>query len=455
MDKNKLRKQDDSYSMFDIISKKRDGKELSKKEIGYFLEGYVSGDIPDYQASALLMAIYLKGLSSRELSLLTVIMMNSGDTIPLAEIPGKKIDKHSTGGVGDKVSFIVSPLVAACGVKVPMLSGRGLGHTGGTLDKLESIPGFNVFLNAGEFKKTLTDVGMVICGQTENIVPADKKLYALRDATATIDSIPLITASIMSKKLALKTDGIVLDIKTGRGAFMKDFDDALTLCETMVQTGEEANRKTIGLITLMDQPLGKAVGNSLEIIESIEALKGQGPEDLMEVCFAVGACMLKAGGITGDLGSARELLEKALHSEAALSIFKKFIRAQGGDARVCENYELLPQSKFQVKLEAASGGYISAIDALEAGWTAVDIGAGRRKKEDGIDHSAGFIFNKKIGDPVKKGESIATIHARSLPAAERAIARLQPAVIISKAPLSPPKLILKYIDKNGVKDWED
>lgn len=453
MDKKKLTEQTGSHGMYEIIAKKRDGSELNRDEIRFFIRDYVNGSIPDYQASALLMAIYLNGLNSRELSSFTRIMMDSGDTIPLTGIPGPKVDKHSTGGVGDKVSFIVSPLAAACGVRVPMLSGRGLGHTGGTLDKLEAIQGFNVFLQIEDFKRILAGVGMVICGQTDNIVPADKKLYALRDATATIGSIPLITSSIMSKKLALQTDGIVLDIKTGKGAFMSDFDDALKLCETMVEIGEKANRKTIGLITSMDQPLGKAVGNSLEIIESIEALKGNGPDDLMEVCFGVGACMLRAGGVTEDLGAARELLEKALQSGAALDIFRKCIDAQGGEPRVCEDYTLLPESKFRVALEAETEGYISSIHALETGWAAVDIGAGRRKKEDSIDHSTGFVFNKKIGDRVKKGERIVTIHARNMAEAEMAKIRLQKAITISKEAVPPPRMILKYIDKQGAIDW--
>ena len=286
-----------SYSIYEIISKKRDSSELTTEEIQFFINGYVNEKIPDYQAAALMMAIYIRGMNQRELSDLTRIMMHSGDLISLENIDGIKIDKHSTGGVGDKISFVVAPLVAACGIKVPMLSGRSLGHTGGTLDKLESIPGLNVFLKTDELKQVLRDVGMVICGQTENVVPADRKLYALRDTTATVTSIPLICASIMSKKLALGTDGMVLDVKTGSGAFKNRLEEAIELCKTMVGIGERANRTTIGLITNMDQPLGKMVGNSLEIIESIEALKGKGPEDVMAVTFGLGAGMLVAAGI--------------------------------------------------------------------------------------------------------------------------------------------------------------
>ncbi len=436
-------------SMYEIISKKRDGKALDREEIKFFIDGCVDGGIPDYQAAALLMAIYLRGLNSRELSFLTEIMTNSGDTISLAGIPGKKIDKHSTGGVGDKVSFIVSPLAAACGVKVPMLSGRGLGHTGGTLDKLESIPGFRVFLQPGEFKQVLADVGMVICGQTENIVPADKKLYALRDATATISSVPLITGSIMSKKLALTTDGIVLDVKTGVGAFMRDTEDALSLCKTMVETGEKAGRRMIALITRMDQPLGRAVGNSLEIIESIEVLKGSGPADLLEVSFAVAACMLEAAGVTGSYGKAGEMLQDALDSGKALEIFRKFIKAQGGENRVCENYELLPRAGFQVPLTADRDGYIAAIDALEVGLTAVEIGAGRSKKEDTIDFAAGFLFEKKTGDAVKKGENIVFIHAGDIERAKKAEKRLRRAITIVPRAVPAAPLILFRVDKDG------
>ncbi len=282
--------------MYEIISKKRDGLELDREEIAFVVSGCAKGELPDYQVAAWLMAVYLRGLSERETADLTELMLASGDRIPLDTVPGPKIDKHSTGGVGDKISFVVAPLVAACGVKVPMLSGRGLGHTGGTLDKLEAIPGLNVFLTAAEFRRVLAESGMVICGQTEAIVPADKKLYALRDATATVGSIPLIASSIMSKKLALETDGIVLDVKTGSGAFMKDERDALRLCRAMVAIGEATGRPTLGLITSMDQPLGRAVGNGLEIVESIEALKGRGPEDIMQVTYALGYCMLRAAG---------------------------------------------------------------------------------------------------------------------------------------------------------------
>jgi pyrimidine-nucleoside phosphorylase len=436
--------------MYEIITKKRDGHALTTREIQFFIDGCVNEKIPDYQVSALLMAIYLRGLSQREMTDLTRIMMNSGDMISLEGIPGKKIDKHSTGGVGDKISFILAPLVAACGVKVPMLSGRSLGHTGGTLDKLESIPGMKVSLQPDMFKKILDDVGMVICGQTENIVPADRKLYALRDATATINSIPLISASIMSKKLALGTDGIVLDVKTGSGAFMSQLADSIELCKTMTAVGEKAGRTTIGLITSMDQPLGNAVGNSLEIIESIEALKGNGPRDVMEVTFGLSAAMLEAAGVEKDYQQAVKKLRETLESGQPLDIFKKFITAQNGDPKIFDNYSLLPHSKHQVQLPAEKNGYISKINTYEVGMAVVDIGGGRKRKEDTIDHSAGFIFHKKVGDKVTRGEAILTVYtnnASSIPAVKE---RLGKAITIAKKKVSPPEMILHRIDKNGM-----
>jgi pyrimidine-nucleoside phosphorylase len=442
-----------SYSIYEIISKKRDGSELTTEEIQFFINGYVNEKIPDYQAAALMMAIYIRGMNQRELSDLTRIMMHSGDLISLDNIDGIKIDKHSTGGVGDKISFVVAPLVAACGIKVPMLSGRSLGHTGGTLDKLESIPGMNVFLKTETFKQVLRDVGMVICGQTENVVPADRKLYALRDTTATVTSIPLICASIMSKKLALGTDGMVLDVKTGSGAFKKGLEEAIELCKTMVGIGERANRTTIGLITDMDQPLGKMVGNSLEIIESIEALKGKRPEDVMAVTFGLGAGMLVAAGIETDYERAIQKLKKTLGSGEPLEIFRKFIAAQGGETRVCDDYSLLPQSKHQEELPAETDGYISKINAYEVGMTAIDIGAGRRKKDETIDHSAGFVFNKKVGDKIKKGETILTIHTNKPESIDAAKERLKKAIFITPGKGEERKMILYLVDKKGIKEW--
>jgi pyrimidine-nucleoside phosphorylase len=442
------------HNMYELISRKRDGVELSRQEIQFWIDGYVNGEIPDYQVSALLMAIYIRGMNQRETADLTDIMMKSGETISLNGIRGPKIDKHSTGGVGDKISFIASPLAAACGVKVPMISGRGLGHTGGTLDKLEAIPGFNVFLTPQQLRQILDEVGMVICGQTENLVPADRQLYALRDATATISSLPLIASSIMSKKLALGTDGLVLDVKTGSGAFMPGEDDAKRLCRTLVDIGGRAGRRTIGLITRMDQPLGRAVGNALEIVESIEALKGSGPPDLMEVAVAIAAAMLVAAGETADYAGAKEKVADALKTGRALDVFKRFIAAQGGDVRICDDYNRLPSAGNQIVLTAGENGTIKGIDALQVGLAAVEAGAGRRKKEDAVDHAAGFVFQRKIGDAVKEGEAILTIHTDRPDRIDAVRQRLNRAISIGSGPVSRPPNILHRIDRDGIHRWD-
>jgi pyrimidine-nucleoside phosphorylase len=439
--------------MYEIISKKRDGQELEREEIAFVISGYVRGDIPDYQVAAWLMAIYIRGLSERELADLTGIMLASGDRIALDGVPGKKIDKHSTGGVGDKISFVVAPLLAACGLRVPMLSGRGLGHTGGTLDKLEAIPGMNVFLNQEQFQKVLAETGMVICGQTDNIVPADKKLYALRDATATVSCIPLIASSIMSKKLALGSDGIVLDVKTGSGAFMKDEQDSLRLCRTMVAIGAKTGRPTLGIISSMDQPLGRAVGNSLEIIESIEALKGNGPKDIMEVTYALGFCMLQAAGKETGYAQAVETFQEAIASGRALDVFRRFIAAQGGDAHVCDDYSLLPASAQQVEFKAPVSGYVARIDSFAVGMAAIDAGAGRRKKEDAIGYGSGFIFHANVGDKVEKGRKLVTVHSDRPEGTPAVLERLGAAIEFSRQPVARPKMVLHLVDKDGVKPW--
>jgi pyrimidine-nucleoside phosphorylase len=439
--------------MYEIISKKRDGQELERGEIAFVIDGYVRGDIPDYQVAAWLMAVYIRGLNDRELADLTEIMLDSGDRIPLDGVAGKKIDKHSTGGVGDKISFVVAPLLAACGVRVPMLSGRGLGHTGGTLDKLESIPGMNVFLGLDRFRSVLADTGMVICGQTDNIVPADKKLYALRDATATVSCIPLIASSIMSKKLALGSDGIVLDVKTGSGAFMREEEDSLRLCRTMVAIGEKTGRPTLGIISNMDQPLGRAVGNSLEIIESIEALKGNGPEDIMQVTYALGHCMLQAAGKRLDYPQAVDLFRKAIASGGALDVFRRFIVAQGGDPRVCDDYSLLPASAQQVEFSAPVSGYVSRIDSFAVGMAAIDTGAGRRRKEDAIGYGSGFIFHANVGDKVAKGQKLVTVHSDRPAQTPAVMERLAAAIQFSQQPVARPKMVLHLVDKDGVRPW--
>jgi pyrimidine-nucleoside phosphorylase len=442
-----------AHGMYEIISKKRDGLELDREEISFVISGYVSGDIPDYQVAAWLMAIYIRGLNERELADLTEIMIASGDCIPLDKVPGKKIDKHSTGGVGDKISFVVAPLAAACGLRVPMLSGRGLGHTGGTLDKLESIPGMNVFLTPGQIRGVLAETGMVICGQTDNIVPADRKIYALRDATAAVGCIPLIASSIMSKKLALGTDGIVLDVKTGGGAFMKDEQDALRLCQAMVAIGEKTGRPTLGIISSMDQPLGRAVGNSLEIIESIEALKGRGPEDVMQVTSALGFCMLRAAGQNTSYEQAAEMFGEAISSGRALDVFRRFISAQDGDPRVCDDYSLLPAASQQTEFRAPISGFIAAIDSFRVGMAAIDTGAGRRKKEDAIGYGSGFVFHATIGDWIEKGQEIVTVHSDRPERTPAVLERLGQAIRIGPRSVAKPKMVLHLVDKDGVHPW--
>ena len=439
--------------MYEVISKKRDGRELARDEIAYVVDGYVRGDIPDYQAAAWLMAVYLRGMNERETADLTEIMLASGDRIPLDAVPGKKIDKHSTGGVGDKISFVVAPLVAACGVRVPMLSGRGLGHTGGTLDKLESIPGMNVALSPEQFRRVLAETGMVICGQTDAVVPADKKLYALRDATATVSCIPLIASSIMSKKLALGTDGIVLDVKTGSGAFMREEQDALALCRAMVGIGEKTGRPTLGLITNMDQPLGRAVGNSLEIIESIEALKGKGSEDIMQVTYALGYAMLRAAGRKVEYKEAAAEFDAAIAGGRAMDVFRRFVAAQGGDARVCDDYSLLPAAAERAEYRAPAAGIIQAIDSLEVGMAAIDTGAGRRKKEDAIAYGSGFTFQANVGDRVEKSQVLVTVHSDRPDRTADVLARLGAAIRIGPQPVPRPKMVHHLVDKDGARLW--
>jgi pyrimidine-nucleoside phosphorylase len=441
--------------MYEIISKKRDGLELSREEIASVVSGLVDGRIPDYQVAAWLMAVYLRGLDDRELGDLTEIMLASGGRIGLDEVPGKKIDKHSTGGVGDKISFVVAPLVAACGIRVPMLSGRALGHTGGTLDKLEAIPGMNVFLTPGRIGSVLAETGMVICGQTEDIVPADKKIYALRDATATVGCVPLIASSIMSKKLALGTDGIVLDVKTGSGASITDDREALRLCRAMVALGERAGRPTLGIISSMDQPLGRAVGNSLEIIESIEALKGRGPDDIMRVTYALGYGMLRVAGERVSFSQACRTFEEAIASGRALDVFRRFIAAQGGDARVCDDYSLLPASSERADFRASASGVITAIDTFAVGMAAIDTGAGRRTKEEAVGYGGGFVFRAKVGDRVEKGQPIATVHSDRPEWTPAVLERLGRAVRIGPGPAAPPKLVSFIVDKDGVHPWAD
>ncbi|WP_016836903.1 pyrimidine-nucleoside phosphorylase [Ureibacillus thermosphaericus] len=397
--------------MMDIIEKKRDGKELSTEEIQFFVKGYTEGSIPDYQAASLLMAIYFQDMTEKERTDLTMAMVESGDTIDLSAIQGIKCDKHSTGGVGDKVTICLSPMVAACGVPVAKMSGRGLGHTGGTIDKLESIPGFKVELSSGEFIQQVNNIKMAVVSQSGNLTPADKKIYALRDVTGTVPSIPLIASSIMSKKIASGADAIVLDVKVGEGAFMKTVEEAEKLAHAMVKIGNQLGRRTIAILSDMSQPLGYAVGNALEVKEAIEVLKGNGPEDVKELCLTLGSQMVYLSGKAQTLKEARTKVENVLANGKALEVFKAFIASQGGNPSIVDDPTLLPQAKFQVEIPATESGYVEKIIANEIGVAAMLLGAGRATKDSEIDLSVGIVLNKKVGDYVEKGEPLATIHS--------------------------------------------
>ena len=396
--------------MTDIILKKRDGFELSKEEIDFFIKNYVNNIVPDYQASALAMAIYFQGMNKKEISFLTDSMLHSGEIIDLSSINGVKIDKHSTGGVGDKTSLVLGPLVASCGAKVAKMSGRGLGHTGGTLDKLESIKGVSVNVSKENFIKQVNDIGIAIIGQTGDLVPADKKLYALRDVTATVDSIPLIASSIMSKKLASGADTILLDVKFGSGAFMKDIKSAEELASTMVEIGKHLNRDTKAVLTDMDQPLGMAIGNSLEVIEACETLKGHGPKDLVELCLNLGAIILKQAHIEEDIEKGKVLLQSKIDNLEAFKKLEELIKYQGGDISYLEDYSKFEKSKYQKEIYSSKEGYVEKISALEIGECAMHLGAGRATKDDVIDMASGIVLNKKVGDFVKKGELLLTCY---------------------------------------------
>ncbi|MFA4885071.1 MAG: pyrimidine-nucleoside phosphorylase [Desulfotomaculaceae bacterium] len=400
--------------MYDLILKKREGQELTAVEIKYFISGYNCGEIPDYQAAALLMAIFFRGLNEGETAELTMAICDSGDRADLSGIPGIKVDKHSTGGVGDKTTLVLVPLVAAAGVPVAKMSGRGLGHTGGTVDKLESIPGFNVALLPAQFIEQVRRVGAAVVAQTGNLAPADKKLYALRDVTATVDSVPLIASSVMSKKIAAGADAIVLDVKVGSGAFMKDTAGAYKLARTMVGIGSQVGRRTVAVITDMDQPMGRAVGNALEVKEAIDTLKGEGPLDLLEICLVLGGIMLLLAGKSASLEEGKSELYKLLESGKALEKFEELISAQGGDPRVTSEGWRLPAANSVQNITTPLAGYVQAINAAEVGRSAMLLGAGREKKDARIDLSVGLVLNKKVGDPVQAGESLATIHANNL-----------------------------------------
>lgn len=426
--------------MVDIIEKKRNGEELTTPEIRFFVEGYTDGSIPDYQASALCMAIYFKDMTDRERADLTMAMVESGDQIDLSSIAGIKVDKHSTGGVGDTTTLPLAAMVAAVGVPVAKMSGRGLGHTGGTIDKLEAIEGFHVELTSDEFSKQVNEIGMAVIGQSGNLTPADKKLYALRDVTGTVSSIPLIAGSIMSKKIAAGADAIVLDVKTGDGAFMKTVEDSIKLAQAMVKIGNNVGRKTMAIISDMSQPLGFAIGNALEVQEAIDTLKGNGPQDLNELCYTLGSQMVVVGGKAQTIEEARKMLEEVVANGAALEVLKKFIAAQGGDASVVDDPSRLPQAKFKFDVPAKQAGYVSKIEADDIGTAAMLLGAGRATKESVIDLAVGLVLHKKVGDPVAEGESLMTIHANT-EQVDEVLEKIYAHVHISAEKVQAPKLI--------------
>ncbi|MGO2962173.1 MAG: pyrimidine-nucleoside phosphorylase [Carnobacterium maltaromaticum] len=422
--------------MVDIIEKKRDGKELTKAEINFVVTGYTKDEIPDYQVSALAMSIFFNDMTNEEIANLTLAMAESGEMIDLSAIKGIKVDKHSTGGVGDTTTIVLAPLVAAVGVPVAKMSGRGLGHTGGTIDKLEAVPGFNVEISNEDFIEFVNRDQVAVIGQSGDLAPADKKLYALRDVTGTVDSIPLIASSIMSKKIAAGADAIVLDVTTGDGAFMKNEKDAERLARTMVQIGKLANRQTMAIISDMSQPLGLAIGNSLEIKEAIDALNGQGPEDLMEMVYVLGSQMVVLAKKAETLAEARKMLEEAIQSGAAIEKFKVMVRNQGGDASVIDHPEKLPQAKYVIDLPAKKSGVVSEMVADQLGIAAMILGAGRRTKEDQIDFSVGLMLRKKVADSVVEGETLVTIYANS-PDVEDVKAKIYESITIAETADEP------------------
>ena len=425
--------------IIEIIIAKKDGKVLTKEQIHFFIKGLIDKTIEDYQVSALLMAITINGMNSEETAYLTEEMRVSGDVWDLSDIPGLKIDKHSTGGVGDKVSLILGPLVASCGAKMAKISGRGLGHTGGTLDKMESIPGMRINLTKEEFKKQVREIGVAIIGQDKHIDPADKRLYELRDVTGTVQSIPLIASSIMSKKLASGADCILLDVKCGKGAFMKNYEDAKKLAIEMVNIGKQLNKNVKAEITDMNQPLGKAVGNNLEIKEVIETLKGNGPEDLKEICLSSGAILLTQAELFKTTEDARKALEENIKNGKAFEKFKEFVKAQGGDLEYIDHPEKFPVSKHLIEIKSKNEGYIKTIDALAIGLGSCHLGGGRMKITDTIDMSAGIVLNKKVGDLVKKGELLCTLHTNK-DNVEKIIEQVKKAFIFQDEPIKENEL---------------
>ncbi|MEG0018263.1 MAG: pyrimidine-nucleoside phosphorylase [Hydrogenoanaerobacterium sp.] len=438
--------------MYDIIMAKRGGAALTDEQIKFVVEGFTTGDIPDYQVSALLMAIYFKGMNTHETAFLTDCMAHSGDMIDLSPIPGIKVDKHSTGGVGDKTSLVITPIVAACGVPVAKMSGRGLGHTGGTIDKLESIPGFKTSIDKERFFEIVKTVGLSIIGQTGNIAPADKKLYALRDVTATVDNLSLIASSIMSKKLAAGSNAILLDVKTGSGAFMKTLDDSIALAQAMVNIGEHMGRKTVALITDMDIPLGNAIGNSLEVTEAVDTLHGNGPADFTEVCLQLASNMLFLAD-KGDVASCRKLAEGAIANGSAFAKLRAMTVAQGGDPSVLDDTSLFARADVCYEVKAPRGGYITHMNTEQCGIASVVLGAGRASKEASIDYSAGIILCKKVGDKLTEGDVVAKLYTSKEAMAREAEKVLLAAVTISDEKPNVEKLIYARVTKDSVERY--
>ena len=433
--------------MADLIIKKREGGTLSREEIAWWIDGYVNGIIPDYQTSAMCMAILFKGMTEEEVINLTDLMEHSGETLDLSNLKGVKVDKHSTGGVGDKTSLVLGPMIAACGATLAKLSGRGLGHTGGTLDKLESIPGFNIAISGERFINQVNSIGICIAGQTQSLVPADKKMYALRDVTGTVESIPLIAASVMSKKLAAGTDAILLDVTLGNGAFMKDIVQARTLAKLMVKIGNGLNRDTRAVLSNMDEPLGLAVGNALEVKEAIAALHGEGPEDLMELCYTGGAVMLEQAHLCKNQKEGRLMLEKCIKDGSAFNKFLEMVKAQDGDIEYILHPEKFPLAKSIVPIYAKEEGYVKSINALEIGLSSMTLGGGRETLDDVIDMSAGIMLNKKVGDYVKEGEVLCYLHSnKNVTLINRVAKDVFNAFSITKEFVAHPKVIIEIIE---------
>jgi pyrimidine-nucleoside phosphorylase len=442
-----------NFRAIDVIRKKRDGVELSPGEIESLVNAYTRDEIPDYQVSAWLMAVVLRGMTRAETAALTDAMLRSGEVLDLSSLPARKVDKHSTGGVGDKTSLVLAPVVAAAGVAVPMISGRGLGHTGGTLDKLESIPGFNVNLSVSQFRRVLEACGCAMIGQTAEIAPSDRKLYALRDVTGTVESPYLICASIMSKKLAEGIDALVLDVKTGSGAFMKSEKDAAFLAELMVETGERMGKQMVALITDMDQPLGNMIGNALEVVEVVEVLRGGGPEDLRVLCHELAGWMLHLGGVSKTVADGRRLSEKLIASGKALETFRRMVELQGGNAGAIDDAKRLPQAQHKMEVLSARAGYVAALQCEQIGTACVTLGGGRERKEDAVDPAVGIVLHKKVGDQVVAGQPLATIYYNAEARAVRARQLLEESCLIEDAPPHEKRpLIHRVIGKSEEKN---